>query len=72
MASQAESLQQLMGFFQVKDGHDGGAMWRPAAPRPVAPPTSAPQAPHAALRRPATRIGRLDGTQASDHEFKRF
>jgi hypothetical protein len=33
MATQAESLQQLMRFFQVRDGHDLGAS-SPAAPAP--------------------------------------
>jgi hypothetical protein len=68
MSSQAESLQQLMGFFQVKDGLDG-VQRRPAAPRaPVTPKPPAPRpAPVAAL--PSKLNGRK---QTSDHEFKRF
>ncbi len=88
MATQAGSLQQLIGFFQVKNGHDGAARWqaaavalRPrAAPTPVVqlplaahPAAPEPPAPQPALPHPAdARPFKGNGQQASDHEFRQF
>ena len=75
MSGQAESLQQVIGFFHLNDEYDA-APRRPAAPRAPVLPVHAP-APaatlHAALPHPvAAKPRKLDGKQDSDREFKRF
>ena len=71
MATQAESLQQLMGFFQVNDGRDGVPRnLGSGAPRALAHPAPAP---HVALPHPlAATAARPNGKPAAGSGFKRF
>jgi methyl-accepting chemotaxis protein len=78
MSSQAESLQQLMAFFKVNDGHHG-VLVRPAAPYvPHQAAHAAPLPPHAAGARVAVhsaltaKAGNGNGAPASKGGFQRF
>jgi hypothetical protein len=69
MSSQAESLQQLMAFFRVRDGDM--AFVRPVVAQ--APRLPLPPAPHVALPHPAsTKAARVNGKNGSSGGFKQF
>ncbi len=76
MASQAEALQQLVSFFQVREGagRNGNLKFQIHAPHLLAPraaaaaPSSALAPPRPVLPHSPTNVVRKSG----DHEFKRF
>jgi methyl-accepting chemotaxis protein len=70
MSSQAESLQQLMSFFKLGDGHDGAFARRSIPHVPQLPQPPAPQVvlPHPAL----TKVPHTNAASGAEHGFKRF
>jgi hypothetical protein len=70
MSSQAESLQQLMSFFNVGDGFGGALASRPNGHAAHLPQ---PPAPQVVLAHPRALEGaQVKGANGSDHGFKRF
>ncbi len=71
MANQAESLQQLMGFFVLGDGRDGMRYHAASAPRIAQPARAAVQ--HASAMPTLPHPGsKVPGKRGTDGEFKRF